>query len=187
MPYPNTIGGGLMGYPTTVDSGGVIPIAAYDGEFSDNGSVTYPQANLVILTSLWLPNGFVGANAISTDFTTGGNGHYDLGLFDSSGANNDPGTLLAHCASSSTALATATGRVTPTFLNGAITLSPGNYWLAIVVDNTTDHIVRHTNLASTIGPVRQYSGAVPLATVGTLSNSGSTKPLLTLLRQNSWS
>lgn len=185
MPLPSTTQFN-MSYPTTVDFGGTAPIIGDTGEWADNGTTTWPVANQVLLVPVYFPFGFPNASQMRTDFNLGGNGHYDLGVYDSSGANNDPGNLLAHCAATSTSLATATGLVTASLIT-SVSLAPGIYWLAMVVDNITDKFTRHVATASAIGPVRQFAGAVPLGSVGALSNLGSSKPLLTLLRSNSWS
>lgn len=122
-------------------------------------------------------------------FSIGGNGHYDLGVYDSTGANLGPGNLLCNCASSATALATSASTVSPVVLANTI-LNPGLYWLALWIDNTTDTFNRQT-ISGNMAPVMSgtvAAGPLPAtaSAVTGLANSGIL-PFILGLRLGGWS
>lgn len=127
MPYPSTIGGALMGYPSTVDTGQTIPWALLPDDhetWSTNTTGLSTNNTYIVATTLT-------ANVTLTAFRfrciAGGNGNYDAGIYDSSG------NRLAHSGSTATSSATITAT-----LATALLLSPGRYYLALWVDNATD-------------------------------------------------
>lgn len=152
-------------------------IALYDGESASNtaGAATANTAYFVPVR-VALP---VTLTSVRTRFAVGGNGHYDLGIYDSTGTNSDPGNLLAHAASTNTSLATAnTTIVQPSFVGGNLALAAGLYWLAFWIDNATDTVEKTGTLQTGVAVVRMMSSAGPLpATASSLSN-GSLKPIL---------
>jgi hypothetical protein len=163
------------------------PLALYDGEIVTT-SVAVGASNTAYLVGVVLYVQSTLTN-IRCRFGTGGAGHYDVGIYDASGSNNQPGNLLAHAASSNTALATATGVQTPALIGGNLSLPPGRYWLALWVDNATDTINRQSGNSglvvcmsgTTTGPLP--SSAASLTGLG----NQSFKPILIGLLQNSWS
>jgi len=160
------------------------PQALYDGEICTTSSSAV-TANTVyfIGTSLYAPATLTG---IRVRFSTGGNGHYDIGIYDATGTNGAPGNLLAHAAATNTSLVTSSATLTPAFINGNLALSPGRYWLALWVDNSTDAVNRQ--LASqNVGVVVVMTSTGPLpATASGLSN-GTLKPVLVGLLSGGWS
>lgn len=181
-----------MGYPTTVDTGQVVPIALYDGELADNGVVAI-TANQVWFVGVTLRNNTT-LHAIRCQFNPGGTGHYDLGIYDSSGTSpfaGSPGVMLAHT-SANASVATATGVQSPTLQGGDLLLAPGNYWLALWADNASDKFVRHTAGGAGMGVVMNgtvASGPLPAnaSSVTGLATVGGSKPILIGLWTNGWS
>ena len=160
------------------------PAALYDGEMSlaNSGTLT---ANTVYLSAM--PPLQVGAvlNSIRVEIPSGGAGHYDVGIYDSSGANGVAGNLLAHAAATATTLATASGRQTPSLIGGNLYLSPGVYWLAFWIDNATDTVQRQSgNTQMSLSQI--FSSTGPIGAVGTLADSGVRVQLMGLFL-NGWS
>lgn len=166
------------------------PQALYDGEIATTASsagvanTCYLVATRELLVPATLTNVRCGFN------TVGGTGHYDVGIYDATGTNGAPGNLLAHAASSATALATAAGNQTPALIGGNLSLSPGRYWLALWIDNATDTIFRPG--ASAVGRAVTMSGtnAGPLPALASSITSladGSFKPWLVGLLAGGWS
>lgn len=152
-------------------------IALYDGETASNSTGT-TTANTIAFVPIRVTSP-VTLTSIRTRFAVGGNGHYDLGIYDSSGTNGDPGNLLAHAASTNTSLATAnTTIVNPAFVGGNLALSPGLYWLAYWVDNATDTVDKTATLQSGIAVVRSMSSTGPLPSTASSLSNGSLKPIL---------
>jgi hypothetical protein len=124
-----------MSYPSTVDTGQTAPkvlMRDYVG-LAGNVPVASNDAYFVLMPPV---NASCILSAIRVRFSTGGNGHYDVGIYTDN--NGVPGTLLANAASSITALATSTNTLTPSLIGGNLSLSPGCYWLALWLDNSTD-------------------------------------------------
>lgn len=187
MPNPSNIGGGLMGYPTSVDTGIIQPLTLHDYDLGSGGSaaLTANTAYLVGCT-IYAP---VTLTGIRIRCASGGSGHYDVGLYDSTGTNRAPGNLLTHAASTATSLATSTATLTPALIGGNITLSPGNYWLALWVDNATDTFVRVSlNSGMLIAQSGGSSGPLPAAasSLTSLANVGI-QPYITGIISGGWS
>jgi hypothetical protein len=165
----------------------VTPQALYDGELASNGAAA-GTANTVYLVAvtLYAP---ATLTAVRCRFSTGGNGHYDTGIYDASGTNGAPGNLLAHGASSATALATAAGVQSPAFTGGNLALSPGKYWLALWIDNATDTIIRFgASLSLAVVQSGTNNGPLPSAasSISSLANTNF-KPVLIGLISGGWS
>jgi len=170
MPAPTTTGGGLMGSPATVDSGGVTPaIIANDvtgliapnanKTFTANGVFLYAfevYASTVILGGSW----YSGATAT---------GNTNMGIY------TVAGNLVS--GSDSGAIANAASQIVSFTYTTPVTLSPGAYLMACSSSNGTDTYLgigapatdknwrgrRTTNAMS--------AGALPLTTGTILSNA----------------
>lgn len=159
-----------------------MPFALYDGELANSGSGA-GVANTVYLVGIenLTP---VTLTGIRVKFATvGGTGHYDVGIYNSSGV------LLAHAASSNTALTTSAAALTPAFIGGAITLQPGRYWLALWIDNATDTIFK-TAGSLNMEVVQSGTNAGPLpANISSLTGLGNAtfKPIIIGIIQGGWS
>ncbi len=164
------------------------PFALYDGELGQTSSQAL-TANGVYLVGVVL-NAPVTLTGVRLRFAAGGSGHYDVGIYDSSGTNGAPGNLLAHAAATSTSLATATGTQSPTFTGGNLNLAPGKYWLAVWVDNATDTVNKQSasgNMA-VIQSGTVTAGPLPAAASSITGLANATvKPLLIGLISGSWS
>lgn len=153
------------------------PWALYDGDpaqASNNG--------VLVANTCYLAGATLNAPAVLTGirarFGAGGNGHYDLGIYDSNG------NLITHSGST----ASATGVATYTLATPQV-LSPGRYWLAFWIDNATDTVERVTsqnNMAVTQSGTN--ATGLPSATSGItgLANA-TTRPILFGLLQGGWS
>lgn len=175
-----------MPYPSSVDAGQVVPFALYDGEIASNSAAAL-VANTCYLVGVTL-NAYATLTSMRVDFGTGGNGHYDLGVYDATGANGAPINLLAHCAATNTTLATATGLVTGTFIS-SVALAPGRYWLALWIDNATDTVTKsnsHNN--QSVSQSGTNAGPLPAlaSSIAGLANN-AVKPVLLGLFSGGWS
>jgi hypothetical protein len=187
MPAPNTTGGALMGYPASVDNGLILPEALYDGEVAA-GVSTAPVATTAYLVAVKLtaPATLTG---IRVRFGVGGTGHYDVGIYDATGANGAPNNLLAHAAAVASSLITSTATLTPALIGGNLVLSPGNYWLAVWCENAADTIFRVT-AGNNMAPVQSGTTAGPLpALASSLTALGNSnfKPIIVGLLLGGWS
>lgn len=163
------------------------PLALYDGELASNSSGA-GVANTAYLVAVRLPVPATLTN-VRVRFQAGGTGHYDVGIYDASGTNGAPGTLLAHAASTSTSLATATGVQTPALIGGNLALAAGNYWLALWVDNATDTFVKASG-NNNMMLVQSGTNAGPLpAAASSLTGLANVnlKPMLIGLLSGGWS
>src|SRR5579859_4798621 len=191
MPAPSTTGA-HMGYPSSVDTGQIAPLALYDGEIADNGVVVVTANQIVFVGQTLRANATL--HALRCQFNPGGSGHYDLGIYDSSGTvpfAGGPGVLLAHT-SATASVATSTAVQTPTLQGGDILLPPGNYWLALWGDNALDKFVRHTAAGVGMGVVLAgtvAAGPLPAnaSSVSGLASIGGSKPILIGLWTGGWS
>ena len=184
-----------MGYPTTVDTGQIVPIALYDGELADNGVVSVGGNTQVFFVGVTLRANNT-LHALRGQWNPGGNGHYDYGIYDSTGTTpftGGPGNLLAHTSATAT-VATSTGVLSPTLQGGDLALAPGNYWLALWADNATDKFIRHTSggvgmSVVLLGTVTGGTGPLPAnaSSFNTLVTTSGSKPILMGLWTNGWS
>lgn len=136
MPAPTTTGGSLMGYPTTVDANTFPAPSIFGSDFMLNCSTSAGAAvtaGAIYFTPYNLTT-FVTVTSMRTDFSGSPTGNIDMGIYDSTGSNGNPGTLLGHTG----AIAASTGVYTQN-LTANLTLSPGKYWVAFV-DNVADSI-----------------------------------------------
>jgi len=180
-----------MGYPSSVDTGQIIPAALYDGEIASQATATALVANTAYLVGVTL-----NVNAVLTGIRVrcdaGGNGHYDVGIYDASGTNGAPGNLLAHAAATATSLATSAGanNLTPALIGGNLSLAPGRYWLALWCDNATDtwQKVASSNGNLTILQTGTNNGPLPAlaSSLSGLANAGL-KPVIIGLLLGEWS
>ncbi len=127
-----------MPYPASVDTGQIQPWFLGDLADLSNCAANTRTVNGVYFQHTKL-DAFLVLTGFRYQFGTGGNGHCDLGLYDSAG------NLLTHIGST----LTATGVQTYT-LSSALPLAPGRYYLAFWIDNATDtsFSVSATNLGA---------------------------------------
>ena len=163
------------------------PFALYNGDLAST------SAGAGVATTAYLVAVVLYAPAVLTSvrvrFSVGGNGHYDVGIYDASGANGAPGTLLAHAAATASSLATAAGNQSPALIGGNLQLAPGRYWLALWIDNATDTFTKANGISGMID-VQSGTIAGPLpASASSLAGLGNAalKPLLIGLIQGGWS
>ena len=175
MPYPSTIGGGLMGYPSTVDSGGVVP--EYLGP--DVAAMNGAQNQTISQNTVFLYEVELQAPCIVTGFRyRAGNaatGHVNGAIYTAAG-NIVAGSDTGQIANTST-----TTNVSFTYPN-PISLSPGVYFVAFASDSTTDTFIALSSQTGgqLLSRARQATnalaaGAMPLTT-GTLVTSGTKMP-----------
>lgn len=163
-----------MGYPSTVDSGGVIPHSLYAGDLSGYGSNAV-SANTAYFVGvvLYSPALLTG---IRVAFTSGGHGNYDVGIYDSSGnLINNKGAAV-----SSTAVLT----YSPT---NPIPLSGGRYWLALWCASASDTV--NSRLAAAANSAVVQSVSVSSNLPSTMSGAANTTfvPLIEGILSGAWS
>lgn len=110
-------------------------------------------------------------------------GNIDMGVYDASGTNNSPNNLLGHTGAN----AAATGIFTKS-LTANLTLSPGEYWLALL-DTVADTAYARGATLSGAAPIMKTSATnltVLPSTASTVANYATLFSVLALL-QNSWS
>ncbi len=162
-----------MAYASTVDTGQVKPFALYVGD----PTLPSPQtlvANDAFFVGVYCP-AHVVVSGFRTYFGSGGAGHWDAGIYDSAG------TLLTHVGST----ATASGLQTLT-LTTPYPIAPGQYWLALWIDNATDTVAARASQIAGMEPVQRVdTGSMP----STMSGAGNTatKPYILGLLQGGWS
>jgi len=166
----------------------VQPLALYDGELGQTAS-SAGAATTVYLVGVVL-NAPVTLTGVRIRFATvGGTGHYDVGIYDASGANGGPGNLLAHAAATATTLGTSAATLTPALIGGNLALAPGRYWLALWIDNATDTFNKQSASGSN-AVVLSGTNAGPLpaqaSSIAGLANA-TLKPLLIGILQGGWS
>jgi hypothetical protein len=131
MPAPSTTGGALMGYPTTVDNGLIIP---WYLTHESNAGVSAAGSGTLVTNTTYLVGVYLPVPAIVTNMRirkgTTSAGNMDLGIFDSSGNRLDH-TGVIGAGSTNT-------DVTHALSGGNLSLSPGRYYLALWIDNNTD-------------------------------------------------
>lgn len=198
QPFSTSSAPGSLSSVTSDGSGNIIatnpapaqpaPLALYDGEISQTSSAA-GAINTVYLVGVELTAPVVLTGVRIRFATVGGTGHYDVGIYDASGANGAPGNLLAHAASSNVALATSAATLTPAFIGGPITLQPGRYWLALWIDNATDTFNKQSASGNN-AVIQAGTNAGPLpasaASITGLAN-GTLKPVLIGIIQGGWS
>ena len=163
-----------MPYPTTVDTGQVVPWALYAGDLSSAtaGTIT---ANVAIFIAATL-YGSATLVGFKVRFGTGGAGNYDVGLYDASGAR------MTHIGSTVTASGFQNPSVTP------LPLSPGRYWLGFWIDNATDTVNRLAGATGGVDIVQfigSVSGGLPASTSG--ATAATNKIAVVGLLQGGWS
>jgi hypothetical protein len=170
MPAPTTTGGGLMGYPSTVDAGGVPPSIISNDTSAYVGAVTKTEtintvnlwafeiyATTVILGGSWYMGATVGG--------TSNMGIYTIGGAIVPGSDSGAITNLVSQLNSFT-------YATP------VVLSPGQYLMGIASSNGTDTYlgtgaaVVTKNLRARRATNVLAAGALPLTT-GTLVNNAN--------------
>ena len=187
MPWPTTTGGGIMGYPSTVDTGLVTPHALYDPDPAGLAANTLPAGAYLVGVTLYAPAIITG---VRVGIAAGGNGHYDTGIYDATGTNGIAGNLLAHSAATNTTLSTSSAFLAPAFINGNLSLSPGKYWLAFWIDNATDTVYRSSMASTNLGVAMFGTSAGPLpaaaSSLGSFVDSVRKVALFALI-SGSWS
>ena len=158
-----------------------VPAPAYlaSGDLFNIGATQALTANTAYLAAIKI-DAAVTLTGFRVQFGSGGNGHYDCGLY-----NFDTGALVTHTGS----LATAAGVQSPSVT--ALVVPPGRYWLAFFIDNATDTIVKYANSPSAgMAPVK--SGTVSTQLPNNISGltglaNGTKNPVVIGLLQNGWS
>jgi hypothetical protein len=182
MPYPNTTGGGLMGYPSSVDTGQVQPFVLEEPD------VTVMSGNALTLGVGYFTAIVLYAPVVVTQMrcyitAASPTGNVDMGIYDATGTNSAPNNLLGHTG--------AIAAVTTTFtqnLTANLSLAPGRYWLA-VVETVANTVGSRGSLAASVGVNMQTSATnltVLPATAGTVTNS-IFRVGITALLSGSWS
>ena len=124
-----------MGYPTTVDTGGVSPWLIDAGNIAIGNSNAVLSANTVYLWAFELQ-----ASAVITGMrwrvAATATGNTDAGIYDSGG------NLLAHTGATANS---ANVQNSANFAN-ALSLPPGKYYMAICPSNATDTYNRVNNI-----------------------------------------
>lgn len=113
--------------------------------------------------------------AMRVNFTAGGNGNYDIGMYDVNGNR-----LFNRGATAS-----ATGVQTYT-LGTPFALSPGRYWLAFWISNATDTVSSRGNSAN-MEVVQSVSASSNLPTTNSGAANTTIKPYVQALLQGAWS
>ena len=151
MPQPNTTGGNLMSYPSTVDTGLVAPITLWnDASIATAGSVLTAGAIYFVGIELLAP---ITVAQMRTSFgATSPTGNVDMGIYDATGTNGKPNNRLG----STGAILSTTGLFTQN-LTANVSLSPGQYWLALV-DNVADTPAAKTVLTAGLAQAWRSTG-----------------------------
>ncbi len=175
-----------MGYPSSVDTGQVQPLALYDGELASQATATALVANTAYLVGVVLPVPAV-LTGIRVRCTAGGTGHYDVGIYDATGTNGAPNNLLAHAAATATSLVTASSvYLTPALIGGNLALAAGRYWLALWCDNATDTWNKVASSNANVTIVQSGTNAGPLPALASslsgLADAGFKPVILGLLQ-----
>lgn len=142
MPQPTNTGG-LMGYPSSVDTGQVQPFVL---ETEDISVLTYTA--VVAGSAYFSPyvlNAQVTVTQMRCSFTGSPTGSVSMGIYDATGANNAPGNLICQTGAN----AAATGNFTKSLTANQI-LPPGQYWLAFL-DTVADSVGLRAGLSSGMG------------------------------------
>jgi hypothetical protein len=116
-----------------------------DGDF-DNGTNSTLVADTTYLRGVWVPSACV-LTAVRCRVGTA-SGNIDCGIYDVNG------NLLGH----SGLVATVASSINTASMSSSISLSPGRYWLALWVDNSTASI-SHQQLTATTGVILAQSSA----------------------------
>ena len=172
MPAPTTTGAN-MGYPSTVDAFPVQPWFLCADDPAALPSSAAGSANTAYFVAYTLTTGFF-ANAIRCRFGSGGNGHFDVGIYDVNG------NLIVNLGSTATSSAIVTSTITTTYL------APGQYWFALWIDNATDTITRF-NPTTNLDAVQSVSASSHLPSTMSGSANSSFKPVIEVLRSGGWS
>lgn len=155
-----------MGYPSSVDSGGVAPWAIVEEGIPPSGASHVLTANQVYL---W---GFEIQTPITIDTLTWKmaatvTGTTDVGIYDANG------NLLAH-SGATTNVANSNNTAT---LTNALSIGPGRYLLALCPSNGTDTYsgvnAAGSGLVRSMGCANAATAGVLPATTGTLSAAGN--------------
>ena len=148
------------------------PLALYDGEIASQATASALVANTAYLVGVTLLAPAVLTN-MRVRCNAGGNGHYDVGLYDATGANGAPNNLLTHAAATASSLATSSATLTPALIGGNLALSPGRYWLALWCDNATDTWSKVASSNTNVTIVQSGTNAGPLpALASSLARAG---------------
>jgi len=166
MPQPTSTGG-MMGYATSVDTGGIVPqILGVTGAENAQvaAAVTAGRAFFAPITI----NTQVTIAQMRTWFSGSPTGNCDLGIYDSTGTNGAPNNRLG----STGANAAAGGMFTKSLTANAV-LPPGVYWLAFL-DTVADSVHTRTMAVAGLGAIMQTSATnltVLPSTAGTVADS----------------
>lgn len=164
-----------MGYASTVDTGQAVPWALFVDDPSTYGG-NAASANTAYFVGVTLPTNAT-LTGIRVRFDTGGNGNYDVGIY------NSAGTLLTNkgAAVSSTATLTWT-------LGTPLPLAPGNYWLALWVASASDQpYSRNANNRPGVDIMQSVSASSNLPATMSGAANASFKPFIIGLLSGGWS
>ncbi len=106
--------------------------------FISNGTMSAGSAMFYLLTV----NATVTLTQMRTWFGGTPTGSYDMGIYDATGTNGAPNNLLRHTGANAAAAGMQTQNLTSN-----LTISPGNYWIAML-DTVADTVsIRNGNAA----------------------------------------
>lgn len=149
MPQPVSTGG-LMGYPSSVDTGQVAPFTLETSDITVLSSATSVTSGRAYFCPYVL-QAFVTVAQMRCDITAASpTGNVDMGIYDASGANGSPGNRLG----STGANAATTGLFTKS-LTANLILPPGQYWLAFVDTVGADQPANRSSLVAGMGALYQ--------------------------------
>lgn len=147
---------------STVSAEGVGPsITPFSSTYS---AAVWPSANLAFFVPIRLGASFTSTKIFWLNGATVGTNNVDVGVYDSQG------NQLAHTGNTLTSGASAVQSVTL-----AVTLLPGLYYLAMVMDGTTDTVQRKSISTTTAVPravgILTQTTASPLPSTATMVGS----------------
>lgn len=170
MPYPTTIGGGLMSYASTVDTGQAQPLI-FQAAAAEQGTATFAVtagSAYFSIATLYAP---ITITQMRMGLTGSPTGNIDMGIYDSTGTNGQPNNLLAHTGANAAAAGIFTKSLTANLL-----LSPGIYWIAFL-DTVADTIPGRTTSANGNGAMYKTTSTsltVLPATAGAIATINAT-------------
>lgn len=144
------------------------------------GGAVWPAANRAIYTSIWIEQPCVARRMCFNITVTSGN--FDVGIYDAKGNRIVSKGSTAMGTVNTTQIVDLTASVTGT---ASPVLMPGNYFLAMNVDNTTAAVkstgINAAELCRICGIQQQAVGAVTLPATATFANPASAfMPVLAL-------
>lgn len=141
-----------MVWAATVDTGMIAPSAGSSGDIVVVSTATTLTAGSPYFSE-WMLTGQVTVTQMRCWFSGTPTGNCDMGIYDSTGTNGDPGNLLGHTG----AIAAVTGMFTQN-LTANLILGPGKYWLAWL-DTVADSIIARASQGAGFGILRRVNAS----------------------------